>query len=439
MANTAPTFVNVSAQVAANSSPQTVTLPASTTTGDWLLIVCIQSSAAAVVFASSGYTSLARNANATRTMTIEVLKKVHSGSESNPSVTCDTAAAGWAVQMVAYRGVLAEDAADVSSDAAAAQTFQPTQITTVVDNSMVCSFAGTKDDNALTYNNQNSFSDRMSGANYDATAGNGSDYSVGWADIVKVSHGAQTMPTWNQSANGNDAWVALSIALAPPTDIPEDITGEQMTQTEPASQSLLLSIAKSFTGEQMTQTEPASQSLAIDGLAIIGESITFTDARALGYGNDIRDSFTLTDLPRLGYGLGIPDAITFDDLGSVAITGAMLFDSFTVTDFPELGYGLGILESSATLDDFSSRSLDIIAGTLDLTLSRSDQLVFDDAATEDLTGPPEITEVFVEAFSPMGEACVVLLTTPPPPVIKTEWRAIYFQGGQAGWSRRTLG
>lgn len=214
-------FVNASAQVAANSSPQTVTLPAGIQAGDWLFIVVIQASASAITFSASGYSSIARNSNATRSMTIEVLGKVATSSESNPSVTCSSATAGWAVQMVAYRGVnraTAEDAADVSSDAAAAMTWQPTGITTVTDNAWVISFVGSKDDNALNYSVQNSFNDRMSGANYDATTGNGSDYSVGWADKLIASHGAATMPTWNQSANGTDAWVGLSLALLPASD-----------------------------------------------------------------------------------------------------------------------------------------------------------------------------------------------------------------------------
>jgi hypothetical protein len=208
--------VNVGAQSVDNASPITATLPASTQAGDWLLIFCLQSSASGITFASSGYTSVGSNSNATRSMTLEVLAKKHSGTESNPSVTCSSPVAGWCVQMMAIRGAnrtTFSDAAAVSSDAAAAATFQPTGITTATNGAMVISVVGSKDDNALNYNNQNSFSNRMSGANYDGSTGNGSDYSIGVAEIIKAVAGAQTCPTWNQSVNGNDAWVALTLAV----------------------------------------------------------------------------------------------------------------------------------------------------------------------------------------------------------------------------------
>ncbi len=153
-------------------------------------------------------------------MTIEVFAKIDNGSESAPSVAVSAAAAGWTAQIGAWYNVddgVIEDAADVSSNAAAAATFQPTGITTNTPNAWVISYVCSKDDNALNYNNQNGYLDRMSGANYDTILGNGSDQAIGVADKEFASSGAQTCPTWNQSINGTDAWVGLTLALRPKT------------------------------------------------------------------------------------------------------------------------------------------------------------------------------------------------------------------------------
>ena len=214
-------FVNAGAQSLGNSSPLSPALPTSHAAGDLLLLICFQASASGITFtppAGGGWTSLASNSNATRAATLQVFWKKEGASEAAPSVACGTPLPGWCCQIAGYRGgnvAVPEDAADVPSDAAAAATFQPTQITTVLNDAMVLSVVGTKDDNALNLSTANSFNVRMSGASYDGTTGNGSDYSIGLADVIKATAGAQTCPTWNQTVNGNDAWVALTIALTP--------------------------------------------------------------------------------------------------------------------------------------------------------------------------------------------------------------------------------
>jgi hypothetical protein len=215
------TFINAGAQTASNASPQSPALPTNHAAGDLLLLFCIQASAAAITFTPpAGWTSIARNSNATRSMTIEVFAKIDNGSESAPSTACSSAAGGWATQIGCWRNVddgVISDATAVSSDSAAAATFQPTGITTGTPNAWVISYVGTKDDNALNFNTANGYTARMSGASYDDTAGNGSDYSVGVADQEFSTTGAKTCPTWNESTNGNDAWVALTLALRPKT------------------------------------------------------------------------------------------------------------------------------------------------------------------------------------------------------------------------------
>jgi len=218
----AASFVAAGTWFEANASPQTPGMPAGHVKDDWLLIFIVQSSASAITFSASGYTSLGRNSNATRTMTIEALGKLDNGSESAPSVSCSSATAGWGGAILAWRGgnrTTFEDAAAVLSDAAAAATFQPTGITTTTNGAMMISFAATKDDNALNFNTANGFTARASGAAYDGSAGNGSDYSIAVGDKIIAILGAATCPTWNQSVNGTDAWVALTLALKPAVDV----------------------------------------------------------------------------------------------------------------------------------------------------------------------------------------------------------------------------
>lgn len=209
--------------VEASTSPQTIPLPAGHVAGDILYLFLIQSSASGVTWTPpGGWSSVARNSNATRTMTIEVYRKVDNGSESNPSVSCSSATSGWGAAIGSWRGVnrtTPEDATAVLSDAAAAATFQPTGITTNTDFALVISFVGTKDDNALNFNTANGFTARASGASYDGTTGNGSDYAIAVGDKSTLTHGAQTCPTWNESANSTDAWVALTLALVPANDV----------------------------------------------------------------------------------------------------------------------------------------------------------------------------------------------------------------------------
>lgn len=214
-------FRAAGAQAASNASPQSPALPTGHAAGDTLLLFCSQASAAAVTFTPpAGWTSIGRNSDATRAMTIEVFAKIDNGAESAPSVATSAATAGWTAQIGAWYNVddgVIVDATAVSSNAAAAATFQPTGITTLTNYAWVISYVCSKDDNALNYNTQNGYTDRMSGANYDTTVGNGSDQAIGVADKEFSSAGAQTCPTWNESVLGNDAWVGLTLALRPKT------------------------------------------------------------------------------------------------------------------------------------------------------------------------------------------------------------------------------
>jgi len=237
-------------------------------------LICFQASASGITFtppAGGGWTSLARNSNATRSATLEVFWKVAVGGDSAPSVACSSAAGGWCTQIMTYRGVnitTPEDTADVSSDSAAAGTWQPTGISVTTAGGWVLSLVGTKDDNALNFSVANGYTLRMSGASYDDTAGNGSDYSIGLSDQEFASTGAKTCPTWNQSANGTDAWVGLTMCLKP------------QVQTILTPGSLSVTITKyAPTVAKITNLTPGSLSVTITKYApTVGHTTTLTPA-----------------------------------------------------------------------------------------------------------------------------------------------------------------
>jgi hypothetical protein len=255
--------VNAGAASFDNASPLSPSLPSGIQEGDLLVLVCAQTTASGVAFAASGWTSIARNSNATRAMTLEVFAKYATASESAPTVTCDLASSGWICAIDAYRGAklsftALEDATEVLSNAAAAATFTPSSITLATVGAMVLSVVATKDDNALGLSVVNGYTTTMSGAAYDGTTGNGSDYAIGLAYQVYGSTGAKTCPTWQQTAVGSDAWLALTIAIAPRTDT---------TVTPDAATITITGSAPTVTAGAGTVVTPAAATISITGSA----------------------------------------------------------------------------------------------------------------------------------------------------------------------------
>lgn len=212
-------YVFAGPQAASNASPQNATLPTDWAPGDRLLLICSQSSAAGVTFSATGFTSIARNSNATRAMTLEIFEKIAVAGEATPSVTCSSAASGWTAQLLALRNadaITLEDAADVSSDGAAAATFTPTGITTVNRESVALIATCSKDDNALAFalfTGTLGWTMAMGLAGYDTTLGTGSDQAILVALKRMETAGASAAPVIRETAVGNDAWVALAVAL----------------------------------------------------------------------------------------------------------------------------------------------------------------------------------------------------------------------------------
>jgi hypothetical protein len=138
--------------------------------------------------------------------------------------------AGMSTQLAVYRGVDTTtpfDVADQTTTSAAATTLAAPGITTVTDEAMVLSAVATGDDNALNLSVANSFTLRMSGTGYDTTLGG--DHAVGLAEKLQAAFGAVTMPTWNQSVNGSDPWVAITMALRPAFEEASRVTRAMQT------------------------------------------------------------------------------------------------------------------------------------------------------------------------------------------------------------------
>lgn len=148
-------------------------------------------------------------------------------SQAAPTRTVPTGAswastgATWGVcgYLLIFRGThptVPFDISAVGSSSAAAATFTPTAITTANANAWALSLVMTGDDNTLNFNNAQSFTSRASGATYNFTAFE--DLSWGAATRAITTPASVTQPTWNQSANGNDSWVALSTAIRSEVD-----------------------------------------------------------------------------------------------------------------------------------------------------------------------------------------------------------------------------
>ena len=154
---------------------------------------------------------------------LTVWYKKLTASEAAPSTTVPATyagtTAGISIQCAIYSGVdttTQMDATAVTSSGAAAATFTPTGITTATAGALVVSCVLTADDNALNFGgagNPLGYSLRMGDASYDWTTGG--DNAIGVADAQFDAPGAQTCPTWNESAVGNDAWCAVTLALRP--------------------------------------------------------------------------------------------------------------------------------------------------------------------------------------------------------------------------------
>ena len=147
------------------------------------------------------------------------------GGETAPAFAVPTdwsgAAHGMTAQMLvieaatlAVDGTTPFDVADQSSEGAA-DPFDGAGITTATDGALVVSAVVTNDDNALALvaGGEQGFTLQMGGANYDTVTGG--DQSFGLATKVQVTHGAVTPPSWDQTVNGIDGYLALTFALRP--------------------------------------------------------------------------------------------------------------------------------------------------------------------------------------------------------------------------------
>lgn len=148
-----------------------------------------------------------------------IYRRVLQSGDSAPTVT-NTNDTGLPNEMVisfivAFRGVDTTtpiDVTSVSDTSAAGATFTPTGLTTTTNDAWVLSSVISADDNTLGLlsGSEQGFTVR---ATDETTIGN--DASIGIASKEITTAGSVTNPTWEQTVNEPDSWVAITLALRP--------------------------------------------------------------------------------------------------------------------------------------------------------------------------------------------------------------------------------
>lgn len=217
------TFVGAGAQVASETAAATITplLPGGTQANDLALaIVAGLPTDATEPATPAGWTKVTTRLReiGANDLRLSVYSRRLTGGDANPGFVLPNswggAAAGMSAQILVWRGVdtaLEFDADAVLADAAAAATWGAPAITTIRPKAFVVSVVATADDNALGLQTANGFTARASGASYDTTLGG--EHAIGVADKEQAAAGVVTMPVWQQTVNGNDAWVGITLAL----------------------------------------------------------------------------------------------------------------------------------------------------------------------------------------------------------------------------------
>lgn len=185
------------------------------------------------------------------------------GGDSAPSLTVPSefsgTSAGISIQLAIYRGVSTTTILDTTakgSSAGLGDTWSMSGVylaqTTVTHGAWALAAVATSDDNALglVSGSERGFTLRMSGANYDTT--DGGDHSVGLADLALATAGAVTWPTWQQTLNGIDYWVGVTLVLRPePTVVSRTATYSGTgTQSATGLRSALRTATGTGTGTQ---------------------------------------------------------------------------------------------------------------------------------------------------------------------------------------------
>lgn len=229
---TAISFVNASTVASSASSPMNANLPASYVAGD-LLVAFIMSREDSPTPVHGITTSSVSWTQVDTTQFLDLgnngislsvwWRFAESASETTPSVSCPTPLL-LGCDICAFRNVDTVTPTDgitsVRGTNAAAQTLQPGGaggISTQTNGAWLVSAVSTSDDNTLTLSTANGFTARLSGASGNVST-NGS-LGVATKEIATAGSG-NTSCTWNQSANGNDAWAYNLFVLKPKPDLP---------------------------------------------------------------------------------------------------------------------------------------------------------------------------------------------------------------------------
>ena len=221
-------FVGAGPQVVGNGSGNTVTpaLPSGWQPDDIaILIVSGRPTNTTEPGTPAGWTKRSTRLRGvgTNDLRITTYYRVLQSGDGNPGVTIPSSwsgnGGGLGAQVAVWRHVDVSnpfDAADVVGDSGAVDQWNAPTISTVTYSTRVVSAVATADDNALTMTTTNGFTSVMSGTAYDTTTGG--DMAVGVAEL-HAWIGAQTMPRWDQTTNGSDAWAGITFALRLDPDV----------------------------------------------------------------------------------------------------------------------------------------------------------------------------------------------------------------------------
>ena len=215
-------WVGAGALVAATSTPQTFTLPASTATNDFLVLTAAVDATGGSAVTSTDYTSLASllATGPTPDIQLTLLRKIHDGTEPNPSVAASLGASnGFFGFASAFRGVDTTTPLDgvtpnTSESAGSVASYTPANITTATAEAWVVSVVATDNQATLelVVGSEQGFTTRISGSTYSSATG--SDCAFGVATKLAVTAGAVTLPTW-RNVTANSRFAAVTYVLRP--------------------------------------------------------------------------------------------------------------------------------------------------------------------------------------------------------------------------------
>jgi hypothetical protein len=231
------TFVNAGTAAHAANASVVPTVPASSTTGDLLLILAAtRSSGQGTPVAPAGYTTLVDAAN------VKLFGKIHDGSEPNPTVTF--AGAGDATMSVSAQMATFRNAQLVLVDAAGAlnastQNVAVPDLTVTIDNGLILAL-GWKQDDWTSVTSPTSFTEIG-----EPSTTLGDDQGITWGQFIQTNGANITSPVFTVTGGANA--VSRGIALS----IPATTTSQSSSITPSLDGTWIKSLGRPFLNRKL--------------------------------------------------------------------------------------------------------------------------------------------------------------------------------------------